>query len=44
MQDDDYTIQYEGFKLACDPKSLLYVFGMGLDYRWGTWGLKHFAA
>lgn len=35
MQEDDYTIQYEGFKLACDPKSLLYLFGMRLDYRWG---------
>jgi len=32
LQGDDYVIQYEGFKLACDPKSLLYLFGMNLDY------------
>lgn len=23
---------YEGVKLVCDPKSLLYLFGMELDY------------
>lgn len=32
LKEDDYTIQYDGFKLACDPKSLLYLFGMSLDY------------
>jgi iron-sulfur cluster assembly protein len=30
---DDYVMAYDGFKLACDPKSLLYLFGMRLDYR-----------
>lgn len=30
---DDYIINYEGgFRLVCDPKSLLYLFGMSLDY------------
>lgn len=34
LKDDDYVIEYEGgaFKMACDPKSLLYLFGMHLDY------------
>lgn len=27
---DDYTMDYEGFKLVVDPKSLLYLFGMNL--------------
>lgn len=27
------VMNYEGgFKLVCDPKSLLYLFGMNLDY------------
>jgi iron-sulfur cluster assembly protein len=26
-------VEYDGgFRLACDPKSLLYLFGMSLDY------------
>lgn len=30
---DDYTFTYpDGFRLVCDPKSLLYLFGMHLDY------------
>ncbi|GMI94162.1 hypothetical protein HRI_003085500 [Hibiscus trionum] len=29
---DDSIIQYEGFTIVCDPKSLLFVFGMQLDY------------
>ena len=30
---DDYVVSYDdGFKLVCDPKSLLYLFGMRLDY------------
>ncbi|KAF8066196.1 hypothetical protein HT031_002518 [Scenedesmus sp. PABB004] len=29
---DDYVIQHEGFKLAVDPKSLLYLFGLRLDF------------
>eukprot|EP00775_Hariotina_reticulata_P006062 gene6062-6300_t len=32
LKGDDYVIQFDGFKLACDPKSLLYLFGMNLDY------------
>ena len=31
--EDDYVISYpEGFRLACDSKSLLYLFGLELDY------------
>jgi iron-sulfur cluster assembly protein len=30
---EDAIMEYEdGFKLVCDPKSLLYLFGMQLDY------------
>ncbi|EIE22381.1 FeS cluster assembly accessory/regulatory protein [Coccomyxa subellipsoidea C-169] len=30
---EDAVMEYEdGFKLVCDPKSLLYLFGMRLDY------------
>jgi iron-sulfur cluster assembly protein len=31
---DDYVMNYAGeeFRLVCDPKSLLYLFGMKLDY------------
>jgi len=30
---DDMVMEYDGgFKLVCDPKSLLYLFGMQLDY------------
>jgi iron-sulfur cluster assembly protein len=33
LQEDDYIVEYDGgFRLACDPKSLLYLFGMNLDY------------
>lgn len=33
IKEDDYIVEYEGgFRLACDPKSLLYLFGMSLDY------------
>eukprot|EP00891_Asterochloris_glomerata_P003071 jgi/Astpho2/3071/gw1.00051.209.1_t len=28
----DSVMHYEGFKLVCDAKSLLYLFGMSLDY------------
>ena len=31
---DDMILNYEGgFRLVCDSKSLLYLFGMHLDYR-----------
>ncbi|XP_027365811.1 iron-sulfur assembly protein IscA, chloroplastic isoform X2 [Abrus precatorius] len=29
---DDSIIEYEGFLIVCDPKSLLFIFGMQLDY------------
>nr|AFK35077.1 unknown [Lotus japonicus] len=29
---DDSIIEYEGFVIVCDPKSLLFIFGMQLDY------------
>ncbi|XP_072959941.1 iron-sulfur assembly protein IscA, chloroplastic isoform X1 [Typha angustifolia] len=29
---DDSTIEYNGFKIVCDPKSLLFVYGMQLDF------------
>ncbi|CAN1288214.1 Iron-sulfur assembly protein IscA, chloroplastic [Linum perenne] len=29
---DDSVIEYEGFVIVCDPKSLLFMFGMQLDY------------
>ncbi|KAK4776832.1 hypothetical protein SAY86_005520 [Trapa natans] len=29
---DDAVIEYNGFIIVCDPKSLLFVFGMQLDY------------
>uniref|UniRef100_A0A6V7QR72 Core domain-containing protein n=1 Tax=Ananas comosus var. bracteatus TaxID=296719 RepID=A0A6V7QR72_ANACO len=29
---DDSIIEYNGFTIVCDPKSLLFVFGMQLDY------------
>ncbi len=33
VRSEDSVMEYEdGFKLVCDPKSLLYLFGMRLDY------------
>ncbi len=32
IQPDDEVYDYEGFKVVCDPKSLLYLYGMVLDY------------
>ncbi|KAI4371234.1 hypothetical protein MLD38_019496 [Melastoma candidum] len=29
---DDSIIEYKGFVIVCDPKSLLFLFGMQLDY------------
>ncbi|XVE86649.1 hypothetical protein DITRI_Ditri18aG0051700 [Diplodiscus trichospermus] len=29
---DDSIIEYSGFTIVCDPKSLLFIFGMQLDY------------
>ncbi|CAM6085183.1 unnamed protein product [Calypogeia fissa] len=32
FRDDDSIIEADGIKLVCDPKSLLFLFGMQLDY------------
>jgi iron-sulfur cluster assembly protein len=32
IRDDDEVFDYEGFKIVCDPKSLLYLYGLMLDY------------
>lgn len=32
IRDDDEIFEYEGFKVVCDPKSLLYIYGLVLDY------------
>ncbi|KAL6225325.1 hypothetical protein ACLB2K_004175 [Fragaria x ananassa] len=29
---DDSIIEYNGFQIVCDPKSLLFLYGMQLDY------------
>jgi len=29
---DDSVIDYDGFMIVCDPKSLLFLYGMQLDY------------
>ncbi|CAN6208763.1 unnamed protein product [Urochloa humidicola] len=29
---DDSIVEYDGFAIVCDPKSLLFMFGMELDY------------
>ncbi len=31
-RDDDRVFDYDGFQLVCDPKSLLYLYGLVLDY------------
>lgn len=32
IRDDDQVFDYEGFKIVCDPKSMLYLYGLVLDY------------
>lgn len=32
IQETDEVYDYEGFKVVCDPKSLLYLYGLVLDY------------
>ncbi|GAB4349598.1 MAG: iron-sulfur cluster assembly accessory protein [Cyanophyceae cyanobacterium] len=32
IRDDDEVFDYDGFSVVCDPKSLLYIYGMMLDY------------
>ena len=32
IRPDDHVDDYEGFQVVCDPKSLLYLYGLVLDY------------
>ncbi|PSO52102.1 MAG: iron-sulfur cluster assembly accessory protein [Cyanobacteria bacterium QH_8_48_120] len=32
VREDDEVFDYEGFKIVSDPKSLLYIYGLTLDY------------
>lgn len=32
IRPDDEAYDYDGFKVVCDPKSLLYLYGLMLDY------------
>jgi iron-sulfur cluster assembly protein len=32
VRDNDEIFDYDGFKIVCDPKSLLYLYGLVLDY------------
>ena len=32
IQDSDEVFDYDGFRIICDPKSLLYLYGLVLDY------------
>ena len=32
VREDDEVFDYNGFKIICDPKSLLYIYGLQLDY------------
>ncbi len=32
VREDDEVFDYDGFKIICDPKSLLYIYGLQLDY------------
>lgn len=32
IQPNDEVYDYDGFKVVCDPKSLLYLYGLLLDY------------
>ncbi len=32
IREDDEVYDYDGFQVVCDPKSLLYIYGMQLDY------------
>lgn len=32
IQPTDEVFDYEGFKVVCDPKSMLYLYGLVLDY------------
>ena len=32
VREDDEIFDYDGFQIICDPKSLLYLYGLVLDY------------
>ena len=32
IREDDEVFDYEGFKIVCDRKSILYLYGLQLDY------------
>jgi iron-sulfur cluster assembly protein len=32
LRPDDHVYDYDGFQVVCDPKSLLYLYGLVLDY------------
>ena len=32
ISDSDEVFDYDGFQIVCDPKSLLYLYGLVLDY------------
>ncbi|HEY9620750.1 MAG TPA: iron-sulfur cluster assembly accessory protein [Crinalium sp.] len=32
IRETDEVFDYEGFKVVCDPKSMLYLYGLVLDY------------
>lgn len=32
IHEKDEVYDYDGFRVVCDPKSLLYIYGMTLDY------------
>lgn len=32
IKDNDEVFDYDGFKVICDPKSMLYLYGLVLDY------------
>jgi iron-sulfur cluster assembly protein len=32
IRENDEVFDYEGFKVICDPKSMLYLYGLMLDY------------
>lgn len=33
IRESDEAFDYEGFKVVCDPKSMLYLYGLVLDYN-----------
>ena len=32
LRENDEVFDYDGFKIVCDPKSMLYLYGLVLDY------------